>query len=594
MCRTTYARIKLTIHKIWWSIVTIKKILILSANPLDKAHLRLDKEASEIKKGLWQSKDRDQFKVISNESTQPADVRRALLNLEPQYVHFCGHGAGVDGIIFETEDGNSNLVDADALAGLFELFSSTTQCVVLNACYSETQALAIAKHIPYVIGMKEAIGDKAAIEFSTAFYDGLGAGKNIEFSFRLACNAIKWAGLSEDLIPKLIQYRAAIQLNRNKPSENSSQDSALLLQQLDTIKRGASSPKNNPSPSPELFELSEENISNRIRVFAIAGAIFISGSIFLALIHNSNFSSLVSYLGNRDTCEINKNATFAEYSYAAAVSAGENDWNCSVLNWKEAIKKQPNDITALANLAVRLTNSEKYQESLQYYEKVIRLGGGSGSVFAHYAHSLELVGNKNKAIDWYYRTLSVYPNADDVTEKLSSLLIDKNLPYESLTLLSGFNARIGNPNYFKANIIAIEASLNSDNMPLATEFRTAKIGQHFYMPVKFNKNGHTWGGLIDTGASYLTLSRNLLFEEKVDYQMLHDNIRLEVADGRVIDGEKVKLYKIRLGSYVLENVLAVVCDNCTLSIGQNILSQFKLETKKVKGVEFLYLSKTKG
>ena len=63
---------------------------------------------------------------------------------------------------------------ADTLAGFFELFADKLECVVLNACYSEIQAEVIAKHIPYVIGMKKAIGDTAAIEFSVAFYDALG------------------------------------------------------------------------------------------------------------------------------------------------------------------------------------------------------------------------------------------------------------------------------------------------------------------------------------------------------------------------------------------------------------------------------------
>jgi hypothetical protein len=35
---------------------------------------------------------------------------------------------------------------------------------------SQVQAEAIAQYIPYVIGMNQAIGDKAAIEFAVGFY----------------------------------------------------------------------------------------------------------------------------------------------------------------------------------------------------------------------------------------------------------------------------------------------------------------------------------------------------------------------------------------------------------------------------------------
>ena len=129
-------------------------------------------------------------------------TNRYRVNSCPNIVHFCGHGSGEEGIAFEDEAGQAKLVNADTLARFFELFADKLECVVLNACYSEVQAEAVAKHIPYVIGMKKAIGDTAAIEFSVAFYDALGAGKSIEFAHKLACNAIQWSSMPpEHLTP---------------------------------------------------------------------------------------------------------------------------------------------------------------------------------------------------------------------------------------------------------------------------------------------------------------------------------------------------------------------------------------------------------
>ena len=52
--------------------------------------------------------------------------------------------------------------------------------------------------------MKKEIGDSAAIEFSVAFYDALGAGERRRISaHRLACNAIAWKNLSDDQVPVL-------------------------------------------------------------------------------------------------------------------------------------------------------------------------------------------------------------------------------------------------------------------------------------------------------------------------------------------------------------------------------------------------------
>lgn len=127
-----------------------------------------------------------------------------MLDINPQIIHFSGHGAGEQGLIFEDELGNVKRIDGNALAGLFKLFADQITCVVLNGCYSEVQAKAIAQHIPYVIGMNQAIGDQAAINFAVGFYDALGAGRSIEFAYKLGCAAIRLES-AEHLIPVLLK-----------------------------------------------------------------------------------------------------------------------------------------------------------------------------------------------------------------------------------------------------------------------------------------------------------------------------------------------------------------------------------------------------
>lgn len=170
-------------------IGTSKKILILSCNPHDTARLRLNEEVREIEEGLLRSKYRDYFLIYSRLAVRLRDFRRALLDYEPQIVHFCGHGEE-SGLMVEDKNGNAILFTQDAVARLFECFTNHVECVLLNACYSEKQAEAIVCHINYVIGMQQAIGDKAAIEFSVGFYDALGAGKTVEEAFKFGCNAI--------------------------------------------------------------------------------------------------------------------------------------------------------------------------------------------------------------------------------------------------------------------------------------------------------------------------------------------------------------------------------------------------------------------
>ncbi len=168
-------------------------ILFLAANPKNSTPLRLDQEAREIDEGLTRAQQRDRFDLQQKWAARPRDIQRAMLDLALQIVHFSGHGVGDRGLVFEDDAGNTQLVNTAAIAGLFELFADQVRCVVLNAlnaCYSEVQAQAIVAHIPYVIGMNQAVGDRAAREFAVGFYDALGAGRDIEFAYKLACNRI--------------------------------------------------------------------------------------------------------------------------------------------------------------------------------------------------------------------------------------------------------------------------------------------------------------------------------------------------------------------------------------------------------------------
>ena len=180
-----------------------QKILILAASPVDQAKLQLDVETREIDEGLRRSRHRNQFQLEKLGAVRTDDLRRALLDTEPQIVHFCGHGSGEDGLVFEDQLGNTQLASTEALANLFSLFAGKIECVVLNACFSQVQASAIVQHVGYVIGMNKAIGDKAGIKFSIGFYDALGGGRSFEDAYKFGCNAIQVEGIPEYLTPVL-------------------------------------------------------------------------------------------------------------------------------------------------------------------------------------------------------------------------------------------------------------------------------------------------------------------------------------------------------------------------------------------------------
>jgi YARHG domain len=164
------------------------KILILASNP--RNDLDLNQEIRDLKDVIDSSRNRQEFEVEDALAVRVGDLQELLFKHQPQIVHFCGHGGGQPGLVFEGNNGGERWVRTEALRDLFRLFSSKVGCVLLNACYSEEQANEIVNHIDYVIGMNQAIRDDAAIAFAKGFYRALGYNCSIEEAYEFGCNAI--------------------------------------------------------------------------------------------------------------------------------------------------------------------------------------------------------------------------------------------------------------------------------------------------------------------------------------------------------------------------------------------------------------------
>lgn len=211
------------------------KILFLAANPKDTNQLRLDEEIRGIKQVLLQAEFRDKFEIEQEWAVRVSDLQGFFLRHKPDIVHFSGHGSQASEIMLQNDDGNSKPVSVHALGELFSVLKGNIRCVILNACYSEDQAKAIAQHIDCVVGMSKAIGDVSAISFALAFYQALGFGKDVKTAFDLGCLQINLERHDEQDIPKLLAVK-------NEPAQivfahKFSQDRIRVQTEDSTVKR---------------------------------------------------------------------------------------------------------------------------------------------------------------------------------------------------------------------------------------------------------------------------------------------------------------------------------------------------------------------
>jgi hypothetical protein len=162
------------------------RILFLSANPWTTSRILVDEEAREIFEKLQEGSCRDKFELIRHEAIRTFDLQRLLMMHEPHIVHFSGHASETHKLILGGTAGRGKEVDRKGLVEIFGLYRHHLRLILLNACFTRRQALALSEVIDYSVGTGKGMGDKGGVAFAGAFYRALGFGKSVKESFASA------------------------------------------------------------------------------------------------------------------------------------------------------------------------------------------------------------------------------------------------------------------------------------------------------------------------------------------------------------------------------------------------------------------------
>ena len=188
----------------------VLRVLIFTANTAGETQLDLSDEYARIREMLDNEKLNDRCQLRRICLVTPEVIMEELLEFKPHIVHFSGHGVrqrnpaagggstrgfgeeseaagsgeeegielGNDGalVIHNGSNYGSFQIGADFLGGVFEYIKDEavpTRAVVFNACHSEAVAGGVAPHIKHIVATNNEIGDRAAISFSSTFYQRL-------------------------------------------------------------------------------------------------------------------------------------------------------------------------------------------------------------------------------------------------------------------------------------------------------------------------------------------------------------------------------------------------------------------------------------
>ncbi|MEX5218412.1 MAG: CHAT domain-containing protein [Nitrospira sp.] len=177
------------------------RILLASCSPDVSAPLGLQTEERTIKEAIQLSKYRDHIVIETLPAATIDDLRRALLTVSFEIIHFSGHGSSKFALFEGGQSGTSISIES-----IVEEVGRYPQvrCLVLNSCFS-LQTLNGQGLNFHIIGMQSEVGDQAAIEFSRGFYDAIGAGKTIDDAIMGGKSCVKLKGLEQELPLKVIQ-----------------------------------------------------------------------------------------------------------------------------------------------------------------------------------------------------------------------------------------------------------------------------------------------------------------------------------------------------------------------------------------------------
>jgi len=221
LCRTQPLRL---VSETWNRLLIVSRSLyekprfmFLRANPIDSKHmLPIDGEIKQIKNALAHRQ--GEYIMRDEGALEIHEFSKYLGEMRPHLLHFSGHGSDRGSLLWESGSGTKIFVQPERIAPLLNDFTPPLQCVILNACHSNSLAELLRAKGIVVIGMSKTVTDPTAAHFARALYQALTHGNTLARAFDLARDEIHLIGAANEAnIPQISDYKAAMRIQFFKP-----------------------------------------------------------------------------------------------------------------------------------------------------------------------------------------------------------------------------------------------------------------------------------------------------------------------------------------------------------------------------------------
>jgi hypothetical protein len=169
----------------WENVPEKITVLFLTADPEGVQHLHIDREIRQIQEQVRSSKLRDSIAFEYRHAVRVTDLLQHLNEVEPDVVHFSGHGADAGIALHDADDSQRLLTNAE-IADVLDAAPKPLKLAVFNSCNSAEQARLAVGHVDAAVGMEQTIEDDSARVFAGQLYNSLGFGFSLGLSFKQA------------------------------------------------------------------------------------------------------------------------------------------------------------------------------------------------------------------------------------------------------------------------------------------------------------------------------------------------------------------------------------------------------------------------
>jgi len=177
---------------------TKQTILFVSSSPVNASQLNVIDESKDIEDVIIRSG----YVFHAIHASTYSNLIQAIITYKPAILHFSGHGINGDIVLQDTQK-RAKIVSLEALARVLKPYP--VKGVLLNACFSQTNQKSLLQVSDWVIGMKVAVADPAAIAFSDGFYRTLASGANVQDAFDVGIGSMGMESKDSMSIPVLDQ-----------------------------------------------------------------------------------------------------------------------------------------------------------------------------------------------------------------------------------------------------------------------------------------------------------------------------------------------------------------------------------------------------